>query len=69
MTIRQRCLMVGNVKQSDRSDAARLLGKLSYAARLKKYGAKNLSKMGKRYGKLGGRPKKGKPEKGGHDAR
>jgi hypothetical protein len=58
------------VKQSDRSEAARLLGKLSYAARLKKYGAKKLSKMGKRYGKLGGRPpKKGKPGKGERDAR
>jgi hypothetical protein len=37
-------------------EAARLLGKRSYEARLKKFGIKRLQEIARQNGKLGGRP-------------
>ena len=46
------------MQKSQVSEAARLLGKRSYQARLKKFGLKRLQEIARQNGKLGGRPSK-----------
>lgn len=41
-----------------RSDAARLLGKRSYRARLERFGLERLREIARENGRLGGRPPK-----------
>ena len=47
------------MRQNQVSEAARLLGKRSYQARLKRLGIERLREIARENGKQGGRPKKG----------
>jgi len=52
-------------RSSETHKAAQLLGKRGGKATLRKYGPEKLrewGKLGAEFGKLGGRPKKGKPD-------
>jgi hypothetical protein len=44
------------MQKSQVSEAAKLLGKRSYEARLKRFGLKRLQEIARENGKLGGRP-------------
>ncbi len=44
------------MQKSQVREAARLLGKRSYEARLKKFGLKRLQEIARENGRLGGRP-------------
>jgi len=44
--------------QKSLTEAARLLGKRSYQARLKRLGLKRLQEIARQNGRLGGRPRK-----------
>jgi hypothetical protein len=47
------------MRQKQVSEAARLLGKRSYEARLKRLGIERIREIARENGKEGGRPKKG----------
>jgi hypothetical protein len=47
------------MQKSPISEAARLLGRRSYEARLKRFGLKRLQEIARNNGKLGGRPVRG----------
>jgi hypothetical protein len=54
-------------RKSAASEAASLMGKRSYKARVKRFGIERLQEIARENGKLGGRPKgtgKKKPKKG-----
>ena len=48
------------VPKSSLSEAASLLGKRSYAARVKRFGIERIRQIARENGKKGGRPPKGK---------
>jgi hypothetical protein len=48
--------------KTDVSEAARLMGRQSYRARLERFGIERLRRIARENGKLGGRPPKKKEE-------
>jgi hypothetical protein len=50
--------------KDQRSEAARILGRQSYRARLDRFGIERLRAIARENGKLGGRPPKRRVEKG-----